>query len=157
MQIRLIEQKDLPKVRELNELSVPNVSSLTATELEWFVEESNLFVVAEKDNKLIGFMIVMAPGSTYGSLNYRYFSGHYSDFRYVDRIVICEEYRGKGVGSLLYQYLFDRASSVAITCEVNLKPYNKGSLEFHRSKGFKEVARQQTEKGEKEVSLMVRK
>ncbi len=156
MQIRLIEQKDLPKVWELNELAVPNVSSLTTTDLEWFVEESELFAVIEKDNKLVGFMIVMTPGSTYESLNYRYFSGHYSDFYYVDRIVIAEAYRGNGFGSSLYQYLFDRASSGVIACEVNLKPYNEASLEFHKSRGFKQVARQQTENGEKEVSLMVR-
>lgn len=155
MQIRLIEQKDLTKVWELNEFSVPNVSSISIAELEWFTQESKLFVVAEDQDHIVGFMVVMAPGSAYKSLNYQYFSGHYSDFHYVDRIVIAKEYRGKGVGSKLYQHLFDRVSSGVITCEVNLKPYNEDSIKFHSSKGFKEVARQQTEKGNKMVSLMI--
>ena len=157
MQIRLVEQEDLPKVWKLNELSVPNVSSISVAELEWFTQESKLFVVAVDKEQITGFMVVLAPGSTYMSLNYRYFSGHYSDFHYVDRIVIAEEYRGDGVGSLLYQYLFDTTSSGVITCEVNLKPYNEGSFKFHKSKGFKEVARQQTDGGKKEVLLMVKK
>jgi hypothetical protein len=34
-----------------------------------------------------------------------------------------------------------------LTCEVNLRPPNEGSLRFHRRLGFREVGRQETPYG----------
>ena len=42
-----------------------------------------------------------------------------------------------------------------LTCEVNLKPPNDGSILFHEKYGFEQVGTQETDGGEKEVSLMV--
>ena len=43
-----------------------------------------------------------------------------------------------------------------LTCEVNLKPPNPGSIVFHQQLGFAEVDQQETEQGAKRVSLMVK-
>ena len=41
-----------------------------------------------------------------------------------------------------------------ITCEVNIKPKNTGSMLFHKKYGFCQVGTQYTENRKKEVSLM---
>ncbi|NNE42793.1 MAG: GNAT family N-acetyltransferase, partial [Gemmatimonadetes bacterium] len=41
-----------------------------------------------------------------------------------------------------------------ITCEVNTRPRNDGSLRFHARLGFREVGTQETEGGAKAVSLL---
>ena len=44
--------------------------------------------------------------------------------------------------------------SGCITCEVNTRPANPDSMAFHERLGFREVGRQQTEGGAKEVALL---
>ena len=44
-----------------------------------------------------------------------------------------------------------------MTCEVNLRPPNPGSMAFHRAMGFDEVGTQNTEGGSKTVSLLVKR
>ena len=39
-------------------------------------------------------------------------------------------------------------------CEVNLRPRNERSLAFHAAIGFREVGRQDTDGGNKHVSLL---
>jgi predicted GNAT superfamily acetyltransferase len=41
-----------------------------------------------------------------------------------------------------------------LCCEVNVRPRNDASLEFHQSIGFREVAQQDTDGGNKTVSLL---
>ncbi len=156
MRIRLIRKNDLASVSVLNEHAIPHVNSLTIDELEWFMENSQLFVVAEEDDVIIGFMIVLGPGITYESLNYQYFVAHYKNFDYVDRIVVADSHKGKGIGTALYSYLTDHSTSKFVTCEVNLIPPNPLSIKFHENKGFKEVARQKSEGGKKMASLRVK-
>ena len=76
---------------------------------------------------------------------------------YVDRIVIDPSFQHKGLGLAFYDNLekFCQGQTPIITCEVNLKPKNYGSLLFHKKYGFKQVGTQETDGGEKEVSLLV--
>ena len=78
---------------------------------------------------------------------------------YVDRIVIDPSFQNKGLGLDFYDDLkiFCQGYAPIITCEVNLKPKNDGSLIFHKKYGFEQVGIQETEGGKKEVSLMVYK
>ncbi len=156
MRIRLIRKNDLASVSVLNEKAIPHVNSLTLDELEWFMKKSQLFVVAEEENTVVGYMIVLGPGIEYESLNYKYFVAHYKSFDYVDRIVVADSHKGKGIGTALYKYLNDNSTSKFVTCEVNLIPPNPLSIKFHENKGFKEVARQKSEGGKKMVSLRVK-
>ncbi len=41
-----------------------------------------------------------------------------------------------------------------LTCEVNVRPRNEPSLRFHHSIGFREVGQQDTDGGNKTVSLL---
>ncbi|MBO6523859.1 MAG: GNAT family N-acetyltransferase [Balneolaceae bacterium] len=157
MNVRSVSHIDLEKIRELNESALPHVNSIPISEFQEFITISSFFLVAEEEGQLAGFLIVLGPGQSYVSENYQYFSEHYSSFDYVDRIVIGEAFRGKGLGSQLYKYLFKESQEACITCEVNIKPPNPKSIQFHQMLGFEEVERQYSEEGKKYVSLMVKK
>ncbi len=125
--------------------------------MEWFLRHASLFLIVEENEKVAGFMIVLRPGLNYESPNYVFFCNNYSDFDYVDRIVISKKFRRKKLGTALYEYLFEHSEKDIISCEVNVKPLNSNSLAFHEALGFKEIARQQIDRGQKMVTLMVKK
>ena len=61
-----------------------------------------------------------------------------------------------GLGTILYEDLKSTALDKVplIACEVNIKPYNTQSINFHKKYGFIEVGQQDTEGGRRRVSLM---
>lgn len=137
--VRPMDRADVPGALELNNAAVPNVNQLDPARLAELVELSSCAVAARVDDALAGFALVMAPGLTYESPNYRWFVAHRADFRYLDRIVVDTDHRRSGVGRALYQAVFQHARaerSPIVACEVNLEPPNPGSSAFHRSIGF---------------------
>ncbi|MFN1835885.1 GNAT family N-acetyltransferase [Balneola sp. MJW-20] len=156
MEIRKAVPKDLKQVRALNKQAVPNVNDIGNKELKYFLDTASLFLVAESDDEILGFMILLAPGLDYESLNYRFFAGNYTDFLYVDRIVVKPSEQRNGIGKALYNEIIHLNPGKKITCEVNVVPYNAASLAFHKAMGFKEIAQQVTENGKKKVSLQIR-
>ncbi|GAB5409440.1 MAG: hypothetical protein BalsKO_18050 [Balneolaceae bacterium] len=156
MLIRPAKIQDLAQIHSLNDSVLPHVNSIPISDLEEFMKIGSYFIVIEKQNGIAGFMIVLGPGQKYDSENYSYFSTHYKSFDYVDRIVIGEAFRGKGLGTTLYEYLFEVSKEEIISCEVNIKPPNPKSIQFHQMLGFEEVEQQYSEGGKKWVSLMVK-
>jgi len=150
---------DLPHIHDLNQHALPAVSSITLNDMTQFLEMADYFRVIKVKNNIAGFLIALAPGKDYHSPNYKWFEKKYSQFMYVDRIVIDPSFQNKGLGLAFYDDLkiFCQGYAPIITCEVNLKPKNDGSLLFHKKYGFKQVGTQETDGGEKEVSLMVYK
>lgn len=149
---------DLPALVAVNDGAYPAVPITPAEELADLIGASRLTVVVD-DGEPAGFIVALAPGLGYASENYRWFSARSRDFLYVDRIVLAPRLQGQGVGPLLYAAVeeaarADRASEV--TCEVNLRPPNPGSLAFHTRLGFVEVGRQQTKGGTTEVALLAK-
>lgn len=157
MNIRKALKSDLSKVLEINQACLPHVSSVEYQDMERFLEQASPFLVVEVSKKIAGFIIVLQKGLDYKSLNYHFFCNNYTDFDYVDRIAIAEEYRGKKLGTALYQYLFETSDKKIITCEVNLNPPNPKSMDFHEALGFSQVAEQKTEAGKKSVAMMVKR
>lgn len=157
MKIQSVQHYDLEVIHNLNESVLPHVNSIPISDFEEFMEISSFFLVIEEEGEVAGFIIVIGPDQSYDSENYSYFSANYNSFDYVDRIVIGEKFRGKGFGSKLYQYLFEQSKEKRITCEVNIKPPNPKSIQFHQMLGFEEVDQHFSEGGKKYVSLMVRK
>ena len=41
-----------------------------------------------------------------------------------------------------------------MTCEINIRPTNIGSMQFHTHLGFKQVGSQEIDSGAKQVALM---
>ncbi len=149
---------DYAAIHRLNEASTPHVSSITPEELAALAAMCFDFSLVRDDEGVVAFLMLMRPGQPYQSLNYLWFSEHYRDFVYVDRIAVAERAKGKGIGRALYQHAerISRSLAPVLTCEVNLDPPNPDSLEFHRRMGFVEVGRQKTEGGTKTVSLLVK-
>lgn len=156
MQVKDVTDADLGDVLALNQASVPHVNSLTMREMQWFAKHADYFRVVRIDGKLAGFLVGLGPGLDYDSPNYRYFCDKHDIFGYVDRVAVAPDAQRLGVGSRLYE---DYAASLrgwvpVMTCEVNIRPPNEGSLAYHKRHGFQRVATQETEGGSKEVALM---
>ena len=147
---------DLPEILELNEAVLPAVSSVTLVDMEHFLSIAEYFRILKIKDQIVGFLIALTPGKNYQSLNYKWFEKKYKSFMYIDRIVIAPAFHGNGFGRAFYDNLSDFSSEQAprITCEVNIRPMNEGSILFHEKYGFDQVGTQETEGGTKEVSLM---
>ena len=147
---------ELPYILKMNQEALPAVSSVSIEDMEHFLYIVDYFRTLKVENKIAGFLIALSPGKDYSSLNYKWFEKRYKSFIYVDRIVIGSSYRGNGLGKAFYNDLaiFAKHKTNDITCEVNTRPKNEGSMIFHKKYGFCEVGTQLTENGKKEVSLM---
>ena len=156
---RLFLNSDIDAALELNNLNSPAVGEIDRTTLEFLIEHS-LYSFAIGADTLHAFCITFAPGAPYSSVNYQWFSQNYSDFVYLDRIVVSEKMRNNSLGAKLYaaveqRMIKDRCAPI-LTCEVNLNPPNTGSIRFHNRIGFREVGQQESKPG-LTVSLLAKK
>ena len=147
---RLFLESDIDAALELNNLNAPAVGEIDRTQLEFLIEHS-LYSFAIGADTLHAFCITFAPGAPYTSVNYQWFSQNYSDFVYLDRIVVSENMRNQTLGEKLYlaveqRMIKDRCAPI-LTCEVNLNPPNIGSIRFHNRIGFREVGQQDSKPG----------
>ena len=156
MLIRPFADHDVDAATVLNNQNVPELNELDAPEVARLAGIAEAALVAEVDGRFAGFCWVIGPGQPYGSLNYGWFSRRYSDFAYLDRIAVTPDFRRYGIGRGLYSRLVEVFTGVrpVILCEVNVRPRNDTSLHFHHSIGFREVGRQDTDGGDKTVSLL---
>jgi predicted GNAT superfamily acetyltransferase len=156
--IRPYAPADLAAIVAINDGAYPAVPLTPAEELVELIGLSRLALVVD-DGEPAGFVIALGPGVAYASENYAWFSARSGDFVYVDRIVLAPRRQGQGIGPRLYDAVEEvaRADGASqITCEVNVRPANPGSLAFHRRLGFLEVGRQETKGGTTEVALLAR-
>ena len=147
---RLFLASDIAAALDLNNLNAPAVGEIDRTQLEFLIEHS-LYSFAIGNSAMHAFCITFAPGAPYTSVNYQWFSQKYTDFVYLDRIVVSEQMRDKSLGAKLYaavekRMLKDRCAPL-LTCEVNLNPPNLGSIRFHNRIGFREVGQQDSKPG----------
>ena len=159
VRIRPMASTDFEAVLTINEANVPEVSSIDLEQLAFLVAESAIALVVDVEDVVVGFCLVLAPGSTYQSVNYRWFMDRYDDAMYLDRVAFDEAFRGRGLGTALYGEVHERVCAIEgmnrWTLEVNADPPNVASLAFHAARGFVEVGQQHTPYGIT-VSLMER-
>ena len=132
----------LKKLYDLNQANVPEVGSLeTFNDFINLLKLSDDILLSYADNQMTGFVVCFYEKSDYSSLNYKYFLENYNDFLYIDRIAISMNYRRSGIGSALYEKLIEkyRKTKSIICCEVNIKPINTISLNFHSRFNFLKV------------------
>jgi predicted GNAT superfamily acetyltransferase len=141
--LRPITEADVPAVLALNHRFVDLLSPLDAERLLRLVGLADHADVVEVDDRVAGFVLTVAPGAAYDSENYRWHAEHYDDaFYYLDRIVIAEEMRRRGLAGFVYDAMEDAARPFGrMTLEVNVDPPNLGSLAFHARRGYVEVGR----------------
>lgn len=156
MLIRPFAEHDVLPALELNNASVPDVNALDEAEVRELWAMSEVCLTAEVDGTFGGFCWCIPPGTTYRSLNYRWFSRQYTDFSYLDRIAVLPEHRRLGIGSAFYSRIVEELTGrrPVLCCEVNTRPRNEKSLLFHHRVGFREVGQQDTDGGAKTVSLL---
>lgn len=149
---------DYPAILTLNDGAVPHVNSIAREKLEHLHRQSAYLGVARDAGTVAGFLLGLRETAVYDSMNFGYFKGRYGSFLYIDRIVVHPDYRGRGVGAALYADLEMNLSPecALLTCEVNLRPPNPGSLRFHQGMGFCPVGEQDTEGGSKRVCLLAK-
>ncbi len=158
MDTRPITHHDFAAILALNDESVQYLSPLSPTGLESLCKQSPFHLVIESDGEILGFIITLAQGADYDSVNYQWFAQRYEQFLYVDRIVVSKGAQAKGAGSAMYREVFAFAHDqgfAVIACEFDVDPPNPGSARFHSRFGFREVARQLVANGKKAVSLQV--
>lgn len=156
--LRRVEEDELEAVLQLNEASVPAVSSVGIEQMRWFAAHAAYFKVATRDGHFTGFLIGMRPGTDYASPNYRWFCDAYEDFGYIDRIAIASDARRLGLATRLYRD-FETSlppGATVLTCEVNILPPNESSMRFHEDYGFRKVGTQTLDGGEKQVAMMAK-
>jgi predicted GNAT superfamily acetyltransferase len=139
---------DWDAVCALNNAEVPNVGPLTGADRDWYLANSSV-TVAQAADGVVGLVVVIHDGSDYTSPNYRWFSARYTEFAYVDRVVVAAHRAGAGIGRRLYDSVVAAARAAGkpvLTAEVNADPPNDRSLAFHTRYGFEEVGRQVDER-----------
>ena len=156
--IRPCTEDDVDALVAINNSGYPAVPMATAGEMLGLLSMCSLALIAQDEEGVpLGFVMAMDPGLNYASENYVFFESRFSNHLYIDRIVLSDESRGLGLGSTLYQHVFDRARADGrerVTCEVNLEPPPPGSLRFHRRWGFEDVDTQPTKGGQVVVQLL---
>lgn len=156
--VRDIEKNDLDWLLALNNAAVPNVNHLERPDLEELLAIACYARLVQIDGDRLGALIGLWPGTDYASANYRWFSERYEDFFYVDRVIVADDARGKGLGRAIYADIqaFARKRTDKITLEVNSLPPNPVSMRFHLAAGFEPVGELMHDGGAKRVVLMAK-
>lgn len=156
--IRDVREHDLDAVLALNNAAGRTILALDAAQLRYFYEHADYFRVAEIDGHLAGFLIALREGRNYDSPNYLWFSEHYPQFAYIDRIVIANAYRRHGLGRIFYCDVtsFAEVRVPLLTCEVFLEPRDDVVVLFHGTYGFQEVGQQRMGTEGPQVSLLAK-
>ncbi len=160
-----LEDAALPAEAEalaaLNNAAVPAVNGLSPAEILALAAKGTMRVVREDgpDGALLGLLLTMDGRQDYDSLNYRWFQARYSDFLYVDRVIVADAAKGRGVGRLLYEDAIARAAAAGlphVLAEVNVDPPNPASHAFHARLGFRPLAERLNEREGKVVAMLER-
>ena len=156
LSIDKLVESDITLMLEINEQGLPGTGKVNQQEMRKLLELSELSLGVFANKKLLGFVICLLPKTEYGSLNYAWFNERYDEFIYVDRIAVATDARNQGIGSMLYEKVFEYAKSnnIPVTAEVSLRPPNRGSDRFHLRHGYDVVG--ELDHGEKAVTMYIK-
>jgi predicted GNAT superfamily acetyltransferase len=135
-----------------------------AVELSWLEPERLAHLVAEafvarRVGVADALLLTFDQAADYDSPNFLWFRERYDAFVYVDRVVVADGARGRGLARRLYDDLFAAARAAGhqrIVCEVNSHPPNPASDRFHAALGFVPVGTAAIHDGKKTVTYLER-
>src|SRR6202011_3434609 len=128
--IRDATEADFGTLLRLNLESEHVLSPLSASLLEALHSLAWYFRVIGAEGRVQGFLLALREGTSYQSVNYQWFATRYTEFLYIDRVVIDLAARGQHLGRQLYEDLFTVARVAGlkrITCEFDTDPPNEAS------------------------------
>lgn len=136
-----------------------SLNNAHATELSFKTEEgfrrllaAASFVRAEPDG--LALLVGFNETCDYDSPNFLWLQQHYPRFNYVDRVVVSEAARGRGLARRLYD-AFESVTRAEdrerLVCEINSVPPNPASDSFHEALGFVVVGEQRFQDSGKTV------
>jgi predicted GNAT superfamily acetyltransferase len=105
-------------------------------------------------------LIALDQDAGYVNPNFGWSHQRFDSFIYIDRVIVGEAARGRGIARLLYEDLFAAArlaGHTRVVCEVNLEPPNAASDAFHAAMGFEEIGRAAIYVGAKVVRYFERR
>jgi len=140
--IQNVAPAHLPEILQLNQNAMPMVNSLTPDLLRWLAETAPYFRAAWLDDRLAGFLVALDETSTYASPFFDWFRQRYPRFIYLDRIVVADWTRRRGVGLALLADVAEFTQERGCPLASDLYADNDASLAFHHKFGFEEVGRQ---------------
>ena len=146
----------LPAILALNNAHARELSWLEPERLDHLVGQAFLVLRAGAAD---AFLMTFDQDAGYDSENFLWFRARYPRFVYVDRVVVADRARGRGLARRLYEALFDKARAVGhtlVTCEVNADPPTPASDAFHAALGFGEVGQAVLRGGDKTVRYFAR-
>lgn len=155
--LRPVTPDDHAFVLDLNERNVELLSPVDGPRLQQLLGWADRADIIEHEGRRAGFVLTFAPGTAYDSANYRWFGERYGDrFYYLDRVVIDDGFRRHGLGRAAYDELEHVAAAYGrMVLEVNVEPPNEPSLDFHRARGYVEVARLGDQRGDHKVVALL--
>lgn len=158
MEIINLGQMDLEDVIALNNTAIAEVNRLDRPKAMWLSRYALLFKGVRLKGKLAGFVVALRANSGYNSPYFGWFKDRFDDFIYIDRVVVANRARRRGLASALYRVIDQKAAGlgIPITTEVYCDPPNIPSLTFHRRHGFVEIGRQVVPEDGKPVAKLVK-
>ena len=131
----------LDAVLALNAVHKVKTSELDAARLRTMLDAAFL---APATPDASAFLLAFDETATYDSPNFLWFRARFDRFVYVDRVVVSQAARGRGLGRRLYADIAAAALASGrdrVVCEVNFEPPNPTSDAFHAALGFAEAGR----------------
>lgn len=142
--IRPFQENNCEFVLRLNKENCDVLIPMDDEELRFLCDNAELFDIAYVDDVPAGYIFALREGiEEHEYKSYKWFCENYSRFLYVDQVVIDEKYWGKGLGTCLYQKVFERANKTGVEIiAVAITADNEASLNFHAKMGFQNVGEQ---------------
>ncbi len=147
---------DVEAFLELNRESEALLSPLDAASMQALIATAYCAWLTPNHDAML---IALNERSIYSSPNFHWFAERYERFVYVDRVVVAQSARGRGIARSLYERLIEQAriDGYPVVCaEIYYDPPNPVSDAFHESMGFIEVGRAYLDDRGKSVRYIVR-
>src|SRR5262245_35107121 len=93
----------------VNNASARETSLLPAERFDRMIGAARVATFIEPDQ---AFLLAFEQADDYDGIHFKWFRGRYDRFLYVDRIVVAEAHRSRGLGGRLYADLFSRAEAL---------------------------------------------
>jgi len=139
---------DLDRVLAINEASVPDVESLTNSEIaELFADSAFALVAGHSDDDVVGFGFAVGPGVLSNVKRTSWATVRDDVDLHLERIAFAPGASGFGLGVEFYDRLdslvAERAAAsgapIRFSSFVTVEPLLEHSFNFHRARGFVEI------------------